>query len=463
MGIIRSYFSKNNTLIEGNETNNSQNPVTEISYGTLDKLKTRYIFDVNMDRLVDDVNRGLITQNNVVKHTLKMTNTISYAPKYIGKKSYSSFIDRASSFSLDLFNITQEWDEGSGYDFLYDDSLTKNPNIFPSNWNYSKHEDEWDGAYVSGSTEIINNQVFQKGNENVEIDVTNYINQRLGFTGNTAYSGDTFGLGLKFSDYLESTEALERKAVAFHAKNTNTWYEPYIETVIDNTIQDDRLYFYQDKENELYFYINHSDTDVVSVDSVKIYDYLGKQIDTISGDSIIYVKKGVYKIKYLVSSNNYPDAVLFKDSWNFTINEMEKNYIDNFYLINGDAYHNFNGNTINFDNYFFNFSGILQGEKLQAEGIRKIKLHIKEFYESQDNNKPLNVEYRIYTIVAKNHIIDVIPYSKVDRTRYGFEIALDTSWLIPQDYYLELRLSDGEYTKTKEGVKFTIVSNNIFK
>ena len=51
MSVFRSYFSKNDTLIEGNYTNNSQNPVTEISYGTFDKEVTRFIFDVDLSNL----------------------------------------------------------------------------------------------------------------------------------------------------------------------------------------------------------------------------------------------------------------------------------------------------------------------------------------------------------------------------------------------------------------------------
>ena len=94
MSIFRSYFSKNNTLISNNVTNNSQNPVTEISYGTPDKQVSRFIFDVDFSELQSRVNQGFINLDRVVKHTLHMTNTISYAPQYIGRKSYSFIILR---------------------------------------------------------------------------------------------------------------------------------------------------------------------------------------------------------------------------------------------------------------------------------------------------------------------------------------------------------------------------------
>mgnify|MGYP003596255214 CR=1 FL=1 len=103
MSYYRSYFSKNNTLISNNQTNNSQNPVTEVSYGTLDKQVSRFIFDVDFTELRSKINDGTINPNRIVKHVLHMTNTISYAQQYLGKTSYSSMIQRASSFNLDFF------------------------------------------------------------------------------------------------------------------------------------------------------------------------------------------------------------------------------------------------------------------------------------------------------------------------------------------------------------------------
>ena len=119
MSVFRSYYSKNDTLIESNLTNNSQNPVTEISYGTPTKEVSRFIFDIDLLAMRDRIAQGFINPKRIVKHILHMTNTIAYAPQYVGKKSYSLAIDRATSFSLDLFNVTEDWQEGSGYDFTY--------------------------------------------------------------------------------------------------------------------------------------------------------------------------------------------------------------------------------------------------------------------------------------------------------------------------------------------------------
>lgn len=486
MSVFRSYFKKNNTLIDNNLTNNSQNPVTEISYGTYNRQPSRFIFDIDIDDLVDRIKKGLIVPNDKMRHVLHMTNTISYAPQYLGRKSYSVNIERASSFKLQLFNIDEDWDEGSGYDFTYNDTVYPYVDVLErqiidpaSNWYDRKTNIPWtyEGAYTGG-TQILGFQDFEKGNENLEIDITDYVNQRLtesgitGLTGTTAYTGASYGLGIKFADYIESGETEFRQAVAFHAKNTNTWYEPYIETLVDDIIVDDRNYFYLDKDNNLYLYVNVGNgiDSVISVDRVEIFDNLGALVDTISGvTGVTNVCKGVYKIEYKVDSlyNNgvlLNDAVLFQDKWYLTINGRETTHIGQFYLISSDKYYTFdNSNYINFDNYFFYFWGIGEKENIVAGNIRKIKLTIKELYPNQNNFLPLDIEYRLFTTLGKKYEIDVIPYTPVNRTNTGYEFNLDTSWLIPQDYFLQIRMKNGNYFENKQTLSFTVVSDGIMK
>jgi len=472
MSIFRSYFLKNNTLVGNNLTNNSQNPVTEISYGTLEEQVTRFLFDVDLSNLIDKINSGYIVPNSGMTHTLHMTNTISYAPQYLGKKSYSNSIDRATSFNLELFNINEDWDEGSGYDFIYNDTIVADAQIEASNWKDRKTNTGWTtaGAYQSGVTQIISTgQTFQKGNENLNIDITDYVNQRLteagilGLTGTTGYTGNSYGLGIKFPDDLEAMMTEFREAVAFHAKNTNTWYEPYIETFVEDTITDDRNYFYLDKDNDLYLYVNIGGVEQnIGVESVKIYDYEDNLVDTLTGASIVNVSKGVYKIRLNVDSDTYPDAVMFRDEWNLIINGRESQHINQFLLISKNKYYSFDQPMgIEFDNYFFYFWGIGEKEKLTAGNVKKVKLTIKELYPNQNKFVPLELEYRIFTTAGSKYEIDVIPFTKVNRTSSGYDFNIDTSWLIPQDYKLQIRMKNGDYYENKQTLTFTVVSNNL--
>jgi hypothetical protein len=470
MTIFRSYFKKNVSLVSGVDYNNSQNPVCEISYGTLNKQPSRFIFDVDLSNLIDRLNNSMINPGGITKHTLHLTNTINDSQEYIGKKSYSLNIDRATSFDLELFNVNEDWDEGGGYDFVYDNyplSLTREPQA--SNWNNRKTNVPWTisgGSYQSGTTEIIGYQRFDKGCENIEIDVTDYINQRLfgtGYTGINVYSGESYGLGLKFLDTYENLETEFRQAVAFYAKNTNTWYEPYIETTINDIIIDDRNNFYLDKDNDLYLYVNvGGSVQNVTVNSVEIYDYEDDLVYTFSADSVTNVGKGIYKITLKLNSSDYPDAVIFRDVWNLTVNGIETTYDGEFYLISQNNFITFDqSNEINFNNYYFYFHGIGENEKIMAGDIKKIKLTIKEMYSNQNNSLPLDIEYRLFTTIANKYEIDVIPFTCLNRTNTGYYFNLDTSWLIPQDYSLQIRLKNGSYYQNKQTLNFTVTSDGI--
>ena len=74
----------------------------------------------------------------------------------------------------------------------------------------------------------------------------------------------------------------------------------------------------------------------------------------------------------------------------------------------------------------------------------------------------MDIEYRLFTTVGKKYEIDLIPFTSVNRTNTGYEFNLDTSWLIPQDYFLQIRMKNGDYYENKQTVSFTVVSDGSF-
>jgi hypothetical protein len=473
MSRFRSYFSKNNTLIEDNRTNNSQNPVCEVSYGTINTLVSRFIFDLDLTDLQAKVDAGTYTQSNITSHTLNLTNTIRYIPELVGGRYVDTETDRAASFSLELFNVVEDWDEGNGYDFVYSDEEFPLIPWQASNWFDRKTGVAWtdEGAFttgatgasgITGNTLVLATQAFEDGSENISIDISDYVNAQL-FTGTTGFTATTFGLGLKFTDNLEVLETEDRKAVAFHVKDTHTFYEPYVETLIDDSISDDRNYFYMDKDNELFLYAKAGNSATnVTVSAVTIIDYTGAVVSVATGSSISEVRDGVYKISANIDPDTYPDAVIFTDRWRVTQNSRVKNIDQKFYLINEDNYYNFDlSSRINFDNYRINIGGIKEIEKIRRGDSRIIEVDIKELYPNQNTNLPLDLEYRIFVTQDENHQIDVIPFTALDRTLVGYEFTLDTSWLIPQDYYLEVKISNGGVFIVRKPIRFTIVSDGV--
>jgi len=200
MSIYRSYLKKNNTLISDNQTNNSQNPVTEVSYGTIVPQISRFIFELDLEPLQQRIEEGIINPDRISKHILHLTNTIRFNPDLIGKKTYDSVTQRASSFQLDLFNLTEEWDEGSGYEFIYNENEILTIPFGASNWFERKTDIDWSipgGSYESATTLIFGTQSFEIGNEDFVMDITDYVNMRLGLlTGTTATTGITASTGI---------------------------------------------------------------------------------------------------------------------------------------------------------------------------------------------------------------------------------------------------------------------------
>lgn len=469
MSIFRSYFSKNDTLIEGNQTNNSQNPVGEISYGSPEAFRSRIIFKADLTDLITKLASDGIPLSSIVSHKLVLKNTIANRPDLLGSKSYTSIIERASSFDLELFTVPEDWDEGSGYDFVYETQGTINLNTVTgaTNWYDKKTNQPWTraGAYIisgttgltgttTGTSVIIRTQSFPKGNEDINMDVTSYVNKII-FSGKTDY-----GLGLKFINSIEILKTPYKQAVAFHQKNTNTVFEPYIETTITDQINDDRKFFFLDKANDLYLY---SSTGDVTISAVTINDFNGKVFAVLTGSSITRVKKGVYKITVTVDSALYPDAVLFTDNWTLTQNSKVKTICQDFYLIHQDRYYTFDlSQVVNPDNFYFTYFGIKSGEYIKRGDVRKIQLLVKQLYDIQDENLPFSLSYRLFMKQGGHTQMDIIPFTPVNRTSRGYEFDLDTSWLIPQDYYMELKFSQNSLYVIKSPISFTIVNDEPF-
>jgi hypothetical protein len=457
MSFFRSYFEKNNTLIYRNVTNNGKNPVTEIFYGGRedDINYSRFIFKPNLTELTHKVTGDTLSISNITSHKLKIFNTISYRPDLVGGLFSDSITKRASSFKLILFKINQDWDEGNGYDFYYDTNTFQGI-IYSgqSNWFYAKNYIPWSGEGVYYySPQIITTLDFDNGDENFEADITDYVNGVL-------YSGYTnYGLGIAYSSSTEQIITPQRYSVGFHTKYTNTFFEPYVETIFNDNITDDRNYFYMDKTNSLYLLPRFGNQlSDVTINSVTIYDYNDLIIDTLTGDSINRPSKGIYYINYNVSSDEYPDAVIFRDVWNVTYNGITKDIEQEFYLINQSNYFTFNNNKITNDrNYFISYSGIADDESVRPNGVRKIKLNVKQYY--QHNNNPFEIDYRIYVKQGDNINIEVIPFTNVNRLGNDYWFDLDTNWLIQNIYYIELRLKlDGQYF-IKSPIKFKVLGN----
>lgn len=460
MGVIRSYFDKQATLIRDVTANNSRNKIIELSYGGSNESGStkisRYIFHTDLTLLQEDITDNSINESQIETHTLRVKNVISLSEDLIGGEYMTA--RRGSGVDVIVFPLDENFDEGTGFDYIYTTTnYATTVNETPANWTYRQNPTtSWttEGVYSGTPTEIIGTQRLTNGNEDIEIDVTDYINEVL-FSGRTHY-----GLGIAYSSNTESFTHDKRHVITFFSRHTNTFYEPFIETKLSQTINDSRSNFYLDTDNKLYLYSN---VVLDSVDKVEIYDWDDNLYTTIESSAITEVRKNTFEIALNLPSNTFPDLVNVIDKWYYTNNSVSGTVEQEFTTFYKDLFSN--SNKHNVIDYNFSFNGLKNNEKIsRSSGKRRVEINTKllEGNSISEKNVLDNIQYRIYTLQGKTQI-EVIPYSEVNKTQTSNYFDLDVRWMIPQQYYLELRVvKDNIVYSGGNPIRFNVVSEQEF-
>lgn len=464
MSYFRSYFSKNNTILGlqgggGLLTNTAKNPNTEIYYGS---GISRFIFKIDLDPLKEKIDNGEYVINTDTTHTLRLTNTIFGDEIFLGANNRMGR-DRATSFDLILFQIDEEWDEGVGFDYEYTYDATLGNKTYderPSNWNYRTALNEWSqpGIYVVTPSTILATVHFDNGDENLEVDITSYINGIL--TGGTT----NYGLGIAFEPGYMAIDNVNDQSVAFFTKYTQTFYEPYVETNFIDNIEDNRESFYADVNNNLYLYVtkngNFIDLDFLPI--VDVYDSSRTIIPTLTGITTEKVRKGIYKVVFGISGEICDKKKFFYDVWRnlvvagYSLSDITQKFIPVPYT---DGF-SIGENPTELERYAVQFFGIKLNEKIKRGSIRKIVVTFRSINQQQSVLLD-EAYYRIY-IKEGNLEVNVFDWTILDKTNEN-SFWLDTSYLIPREYYLEIKgKSHTEEIFYKEDIKFEIVSEKFF-
>jgi hypothetical protein len=458
--VLKTYFTKNNTIVKNSNVNTGLNPIAELFYGG-NNLYSRFLFQIDETRLKNLYTGGTYTDLTKLTHTLKMTNTGSFDKDLLNKGIGSK--ERTSSFDLIVFKINQEWDNGTGYD-LSPQNVTFGDSAFYqgySNWHNPKNITSWsggDGVYSGSPSGItIATQHFDKGNENININITEYINGLL--------TGDTNnGLGIAFAKQYEDMETESLQYVGFFTNNTQTFYEPYIETTYDNHIVDDRNDFYLDKSNKLYLYVNlrGNPTNLDVIPSVEVFDNNGNSIATYDSSAVTHVTKGIYSIDILVPTNPDNDCTMYNDIWSgLIINgvSLPDASLD-FVIKNSLGYYNIGSQDAQPNKTAISVSGIKSNEKIKRGDVRKVLVSARIPFTVEQSQRVDNIQYRLYVKEGSNELT-VIDYEQIDLSVNNYYFLLDTASLIPNTYYLDVLVTSNLETTTLANViNFDIISQS---
>ena len=496
MSIYRSYFSKNNTIIAYSNVNTAKNPVTQLFYGknvekkciftaysghTCDGVTgftqsaingySRFLFDVDLTDLREEVASCCLnlTETNVV-HSLKMTNTSNFDETLLNDKVLITDTRRATSFTLMLFKSLSgsSWDEGVGYDYLipggiFEPEFDLSYSTRPSNWFSSTTITGWfyPGSYfnaLASTYQILDTQHFDNGNENINFSsttLTREVNELL-TASTTTTSANTYGVAFipAFENLTGLTEAY---SVGFFTKYTQTFFEPFIETSYDDTIIDDRGNFTLFKTNRLFLYVyDHNGTPICldSLPTVTINDCNGvTQLVLIASTFTC----GAYYVDLNFTISETP-PVQYEDVWsNIIINGVpQPNSTNEFIIYESGISIGPNAGVPKI--YGYSVSGIKEDEKIINGDVRKVFVSTRVPYTVEQQVLVDNLQYRLYVTQGTTQV-EVIPWTQVNRSFTHNYFLLDTSWMIPNEYYLDIKATSNQQVDTyRKAIKFQIIN-----
>ena len=459
--VILTYFDKNNTIVSNLNVNTGLNPIAELFYGGAigEQKYSRFLFHFDESRLKSLYTGGTFTDLTKLKHTLKLTNTGAFDTGLLNGTMGTK--DRATSFDLILFKINQDWDNGVGYDYevpilLHGDGAYSNG---ASNWVESQTGVAWangTGVYSGNPSGItVTTQHFDKGNENIEMDITSYVNGLL--TGDTNY-----GLGLAYAQSYEELNTTSLQYVGFFTNNTQTFFEPYVETVYSNHINDDRNDFYLDKNNKLYLYVNiaGNPTNLDAKPSVNIYDNNGDLFSAYTSSAVTHVTIGVYSIDLKVPTTNSNIETMYYDTWTgITINGITRPNVElSFVVKDSFGYYNIGNNDMLPKKVAVTISGVQNKEKIKRGDIRKIIVSARIPYTVEQTQSLSDLKYRIYVKEGTGELT-VIDYQSVEKANNYYYFLIDTNSLITNTYFIDVQATSNlEVTTLKNVVEFEIIN-----
>lgn len=237
------------------------------------------------------------------------------------------------NFDLLISAVSSSWTEGDGLD------LENYKDIGKSNWIAATSTTNWvteGGDYHASPTTT---QTFSTGLEDLEVDVTTFVEQWIAGT-KTNYG---FGIQLTSSQEASSSTNLGGATSSYYTKRffaRGTQYffkKPVIEARWNSSIQDDRGDFYYssslapaaDNLNTLYLYnfVRGSLTNIPGIGTGVIYVnlYSGSSDDTAPSGSVLaqsvatpatggYVSTGIYSCSVCITGAATPLSTLY-DVW----------------------------------------------------------------------------------------------------------------------------------------------------
>lgn len=475
--MIRHFFlDKTNTIIRGSMLNMGLNPVMQIAYGNGVSRGLLHFDTGEIRRLIDD---GTISNINSMKVELRMTNCMSvdgvpYEKSLI--RGLNASAKRAASFDLMLFRLPIHWDAGRGFDYTTDFWIQNRESYSEdgSNWYSCKTGLQWNadllpislkdvegGIYDFGRLQdeyvkytkgeesiVVGTQHFDFGNENLAINITDYVKSVL-----SGESDENYGLCLSFVPEYEATESEIMHYVGFFTDNTNTFFHPYIAVIYDDYIHDDRGDFRSSRSNNLCLYVS-DDGEPVNLDSIPHCTVNGKEM------SVRRITKGVYCASVPIDTIPVESTpAIYEDTW--TGLSAGGNELD-------DVVMEFTASGARLSvgsvlperrDVVPSVCGIGYGESLTRHETRRVEIDFRVKYETELRELMSRGFYRLYAMDGDREY-SVFEYQPINKGFLTNFVVVHTQDLIPGEYFMDISVVvNGEKKLYRKVLKFRVVSD----
>lgn len=473
--IYKTYISKWTSIISNNKLNTGLNPISELVYGR-DNIVSRALLYFDHNKVKELMDSGIMTDMSKMKHTLHITNAGSIDFTQLHDCETSSINDnkkiRATSFDLIFFLIPKPWDRGKGFDYsknflnvdFYSKTVIDPTRLYSEdgcNWFQRMNGLPWDenGIYsndtlseeydkfAAGEESVVIGRLhFDVGNENINLDITDIFNKFL--TGEL----ENYGIAIAYSPMTELINSKYENYLGLLTDKTNTFFEPFVETRYTDVVADDRANFVLNKDNRLYLYCTIGDTlqdldqnptvTITNDEEEVITDSNGREMRDIPS---IKQTKGIYYIDLKFNSSDFEADRMFYDTWGGIVyqgTELDDVELD-FTLKKSANYFNL-GNSLEVTNTTFtpNITGIKEKEQIKRGDVRKLIISAKPNYTTNTVQLVDSLDIRVY-IKDGTREIDVIEWDGIHKAFSENFYLIDTNILIPQRYFVDVRIRYG--------------------
>jgi len=212
------------------------------------------------------------------------------------------------NYKLDVLAVSSSWEEGNGLDMEGYSDLTYDD--IGSNWVRSAGSTAWTTAGGDYHASPIYSASFDKGDEDLEVNVTTLVEQWL------ADTKENYGFGVHLSASYEASSSTNPEGARFSyytkkffARSSEFYFNrPVLEARWDSTRRDNRGNFY---------FSSSLAPAAENLNTLWMYNYIRGNLRDIAGDSNARPVLNLYK-----SSGSVPEgtARYFRDSSNTAVN-----------------------------------------------------------------------------------------------------------------------------------------------